>query len=260
MAQDYDVTVKLLFHFSRGLVARRLFEAEVVEWINVEQPRVTNLRADLLARLADGSLRHIEIQKRNDPDLGRRQAEYYLGFHRLLGEHVTQVVLYVGREPLRMAPRWQTPSLQFEFTILDIREFDGEPLLASEDWGDNILALLTRMDPERVLERIEAQLRKLRGEEQETAARMLVVISGIIGIEERVVERLHMIDIMENKVLGPAVLRGEATVLKILLEECFGPLPADIVDRVDRASQDEMLRWTRRAPKVRSLDEVFARP
>ncbi len=30
----------------------------------------------------------------------RGPAEYYVGFHPLLGEHVTQIVLYVGREPL----------------------------------------------------------------------------------------------------------------------------------------------------------------
>jgi hypothetical protein len=37
MAQDYDVSVKLLFHHSRGLVAQKLFGGPVVEWVNVEQ-------------------------------------------------------------------------------------------------------------------------------------------------------------------------------------------------------------------------------
>jgi hypothetical protein len=104
MAQQYDVSLKLLFHHSRGLIARRLFGGPVVEWVNVEQPKVTNMRVDLLARLEDGSLRHVEVQVKNDPVMARRQAEYYLGFHRLLGEHVEQIVLYIGQEPLRMDP------------------------------------------------------------------------------------------------------------------------------------------------------------
>ena len=41
MAQDYDVSLKLLFHHSRGLVAQRLFGGPVVEWVDIEQPKVT---------------------------------------------------------------------------------------------------------------------------------------------------------------------------------------------------------------------------
>ena len=231
-----------------------------MEWVDIEQPKVTNIRVDLLARLADGSLRHVELQKKNEADIGRRQAEYYVGFHRLLNEHVEQILLYVGREPLRMSPVWETPSMRHKFIILDIRDFDGEPLVASEDWGDNILALLTRVDQERVLQRVQAQLRKLKGEEQETAARLLVIVSGIIGLEQAVVERLQMIDIMENKVLGPAIRMGEAKMLKMQLEERFGPLPGETVLTIDGASQDEMLLWGKRILRAASLAEVFARP
>jgi hypothetical protein len=57
MAQQYDVSLKLLFHHSRGLIVRRLFGGPFVEWVNVEQSKVTNMRVDLLARLENGSLR-----------------------------------------------------------------------------------------------------------------------------------------------------------------------------------------------------------
>ncbi len=70
MAQDYDVSLKLLFHHSRGLVAQRLFGGPVIEWVDIEQPKVTNIRVDLLARLADGSLRHVELQKKRKGRVG----------------------------------------------------------------------------------------------------------------------------------------------------------------------------------------------
>jgi hypothetical protein len=57
MAKQYDVSLKLLFHHLRGLIVRRLFGGPFVEWVNVEQPKVTNMRVDLLARLENGSLR-----------------------------------------------------------------------------------------------------------------------------------------------------------------------------------------------------------
>ena len=127
MAQDYDVSLKLLFHHSRGRVAQRLFGARVVEWLNVEQPKVNNLRVDMLARMDDGTLRHVEFASKNDPDMGFRELEYSVGFRRLLGEDVDQVVLYAGREPLRMKPVYRSESTVHRFKILDIRRFDGEP-------------------------------------------------------------------------------------------------------------------------------------
>ncbi len=110
-------------------------------------------------------------------------AEYYLGFHRRLSAHVEMVVLYVGKRPLRVTGAFTTPSMRFEFRLLDMREFDGEPLLSSEDLGDNMLALLTRCDQDRVLRRVEERLRKLPGGEKEEAARLFVVISGLRALE-----------------------------------------------------------------------------
>jgi len=101
----------------------------------------------------------------------RRKAEYYMGFWRLLNEHVEQVLLYAGQRPLTMSPVFQTPSMHYEYQILDLKTWDGEPLLASEDWGDNVLALLTPVEQERVLQRVETQIRKLKGEEQQEGAR-----------------------------------------------------------------------------------------
>jgi len=207
-----------------------VFGGPVVEWLNVELPKIQNLRGDLLARGADGTLRHLELEARNTANLGLRVADYHhLGFYRKLGEQVEMVVLYVGNRPLRMKGEFKTSSLGFRFRLLDIRDFDGGPLLASEDLGDHMLALLTRYDQERVLRRVEDQLRKLPGGEKEEAARLFVVISGLRSLEKTVARRLNMIgmiDIMENKVLGPAGLRdvhqGQIVMLTALLKERFG--------------------------------------
>ena len=257
MAQHYDVSLKLLFQRSQGVVARTLFGGPVAEWLNVELPKVQNTRADLLARGKDGSLRHLELEAGNTRHLGRRVAEYYLGFHRRLGAHVEMVVLYVGKRPLRMTGAFTTRSMRFEFRLLDMREFDGEPLLNSDDLGDNMLALLTRCDQERVLRRVEDRLRKLPGGEKEEAARLFVVISGLRALEKTVARRLSMIDIMENKVLGPAVLRGEATVVAAQLKERFGVVPDWVFVELDGASERQLLTWAKRLLTAKTLDGVF---
>ncbi|MBL8233710.1 MAG: hypothetical protein JNL98_34755 [Bryobacterales bacterium] len=257
MAQDYDVSLKLLFHHSHGVIATELFGGPVREWVNIELPKVNNPRVDLLARCADGSLRHVEVQTSNESDIARRQAEYYLGFHRLLGEHVEQVMLYASAAPLRMSNAFETPSMRYEFRLLNMREFDGEPLLASDDWGDNLLALLTKVEQIRVLERIESQLRRLKGEEQDTAARLYVIISGIVGIEDVVSERLNMIDIMANRVLGPAVLKGSRRTIATLLDQKFGPLPEWAVEQLEQAGEAQLDRLTLRLLTAATLEDVF---
>jgi predicted transposase YdaD len=180
VAHSFDVTFKFLFRQSRGVLSRLLF-GEVVEWPNIEQPAVRNLRADLLARSADGVLRQVELQVSNDPGMAFRTLEYYAGFYRLLGEHVEQTVLYAGREPLRMDDVFETASTRHRFTILNLREMDGEELLASDDWADNEWALLTKADRDRVIRVVFDKLRSLNGAEQQAAASTFAVIGGILG-------------------------------------------------------------------------------
>ena len=266
MPHDYDVSLKLLFRYSKGLIAHALFgDAGVTEWLNVEQPRVNNPRADLLARCGDGKLRHVEIETTNDPDMARRKAEYYMGFWRLLDQHVEQVLLFASRRPLTMSPVFETPSMRFEFRILDLKTWDGEPLLASEDWGDNVLALLTPVEQERVLQRVEEQIHKLNGEEKHDAANLCMIISAIMGIGAEVVKRIHMIDIMELEVIGPAIRQGIEQGIELIrqvvsrqLTTRFGPLPDHAVTRLHRASQAELLSWADRVLTARTLDEVFS--
>lgn len=85
IAQDYDVSLKLLFRRSNGVAIQRLLGERVIEWLNVELPRVRNPRVDMLARMESGVLTHLDLQSGNDPEMGRREAEYYLDLHRLDG-------------------------------------------------------------------------------------------------------------------------------------------------------------------------------
>ncbi len=258
MAHSFDVTFKFLFRQSRGVLSRLLF-GEVVEWPNIEQPAVRNLRADLLARSADGVLRQVELQVSNDAGMAFRMLEYYAGFYRLLGEHVEQTVLYAGREPLRMDDVFETASTRHRFTILNLREMDGEELLASDDWADNEWALLTKADRERVIRVVFGKLRTLTGTEQQAAASTFAVIGGILGIEEELKRRLQseMIDLMENKIIGPAIRQGIGRMVHRLLERRFGPVPDWALEKLNSASPDELEEWGLRVETAETLEKVF---
>ena len=93
----------------------------------------------------------------------------------MYGEHVTQVVLYLGREPMRLDRTYTSPSLDFRFEVVNLREWDAEPLLASPDWADNVLALLAKGSPEKALEVVIPRIAAMRGEDRSVAGATLLL-------------------------------------------------------------------------------------
>jgi hypothetical protein len=66
-----------------------------------------------------------------------------------------------------------------------------------------------------------------------------------------------MIDIMENAVLGPAIIKGERDMLAMMLEHEFRALPAWVTDKLATAKEPELLNWGKRLGFAETLDEVF---
>jgi hypothetical protein len=193
---------------------------------------------------------------------------YYVYYEGTYGEHIVQTVLYIGREPLRMPDRYTTPVLDFRYSIVNLREFDAESLLESPDWVDNVLAILAKGSPERVLAIVLPRIHAMRGEEQELAAGALTLLSGILGMEEILNERLReigMIDVMENKILGPAILKGleqgrqegRQNLFRDLLTSKFGPLPEWASSRIASGSDTDFERWTKRILQSDSLEDTL---
>jgi len=271
MPQIFDVTFKLLFRRASGRLTQRLF-GDVVEWLDPAQPDVRSLQADLVARCSDGSLRHVELQTTNDPSMPFRMLEYYVGLQRALRERVNQTLFYAGREPLRIPPNYQSDSTLHHYTIVNLREMDGEDLLQSEDWADNEWALLTKTDPERVMRVVLDKLARLDPSEQGLASATFVLIGGIIGMAAEITRRIQneMIDVMENEVLGPAIRQGleqgrvegrsegMALLLESQLQKRFGSLPPTLKERLFAAPPAALAIWSLRVLDASSLEEVFA--
>ena len=283
----WTFSLKLLCRHSKGIVAGQLFGPGPHEWLNIEQPRVNNPRADLLARNALGQLRHVELEIRNRWCTPLRFAEYYLGFQRPYG-HVEQVMLFASKDQLNMPDHFKTEAMLHKYRILEVKNMDGLELLDSPDWGDNILAMLTSADQQLVLDRIEEQLRKLDGGDRHVASSTFVALSGIIGIEEAVLRRRNLIelaDLMENKILAPIFEEKEAKGIQTgmqqgmqkgmtmgreeghlttlrncvaqILAERFGPVPPRALSLLDISSPLELEEAFTRSLKAKTIGEVF---
>lgn len=273
MAHRYDVSLKALFlREGDGIIRRLLFGGRVTEHLATEQPQVLNHRADMVVRTEDGSLHQVEFQTSNESGFAVRMLEYYAYLVRVHQQHVVQTVLYLGRERLRMERTYVSPSMDFRFEILNLREYDAETLLASPDWADNVLALLAKGVPERALAAVLARLHVMRSEDQDWAAGTLLQLSGILGMEQIVNERLKevvMINLMENKVLAPLILKqfeagrsegrqeGRQDLLQEQLIEKFGALPGWALERLHGASAEDLHAWAKRILHSVTLEETL---
>ena len=139
-----------------------------------------------------------------------------------------------------------------------------------------MLALLAKGAPEKALAIVIPRIAAMQGEDRRVASTSLLLLSGIIGIEETVNRRLRelgMINVRENKVLGPLILEsieqgrsegrsvgrseGKHEILQDQLTEKFGPLPAWAVSRLDSASDDDLKLWSKRILKAATLEETL---
>src|SRR6266542_5118282 len=126
MAQDYDVTLKLLFRSENSQAVREIAGGPVKRWLDKELPAIRNTRADLIGETIAGEFVHLEFMSMNRRFFELRMAGYYVEIYQASGRHPYQVLVYVGREKLRMGGHFKSPTMSFRFRVVDLRELNGE--------------------------------------------------------------------------------------------------------------------------------------
>lgn len=272
--QEYDAALKLLLQSSATVAMRELTGTTVERWLDVELPNVQNPRVDLLGETAGGELIHVELQSTNDSTMPLRMMEYCVRIYRLLDRFPRQVLVYVGEAPLRMASGLEGPDLVFRYRALDIRELDAAPLLASEQVGDNILAVLAKLpDQKEGVRRILRRIAALEGDRRATAMAELMILAGLrklAGVVKEEAEKMPIVyNIRENEALKPEFQRvreegreeGRETEVRLLLrrilERRFGPLPEWASEHLDRRSIGQLEDLAERAIDAPGLIELL---
>jgi hypothetical protein len=213
--QDYDVTLKNILTRPGSALVSALTGSAEVRWLEIESPMVRNTRRDLLGELPGRRLVGIEIQTGNESRFGFRLGEYMFGTARRRGRMPRQIVLYIGRGASRLPRSIEGPDHFLRFHVVDIRDLDGEMLLASENLGDNVIAVLTRLGSQpgtvrRILERIATAPEAGRRD----ALSELAILAGLRELTDEVREEakevLPVREILKNSILGPPFLEGRA--------------------------------------------------
>ena len=67
-----------------------------------------------------------------------------------------------------------------------------------------------------------------------------------------------MINLMENKVIAPWILKGYATIILSQIEARFGTVPPWVFEKFEGADEEQLLAWGSRLLTAESLKAVFA--
>ena len=77
-------------------------------------------------------------------------------------------------------------------------------------------------------------------------------------VEEEARKTPLLNDILDNRVLGREFKRGELSLLRRQIEECFGPIPKWAEDRLTALSAAELEELGVRVLKAKTIEELFA--
>lgn len=271
--QQFDVVLKVLLRSS----LERITGNRIVRWLPTELPKVQNLRVDLLGETADGELMQIEVQSTNDGRVPFRMLEYLALIIRTHQRIPKQILLYVGREPLRMESQFTWADGHIRYKAVDMYAVDGEPFLTSLEPGDNVLAILTRLkDSPAAVRSILENISRLPRDEAKGYYQALLILAGLRGLAKAVQEeaqRMLTIDLSENEVLGPPYLlgreegraegreegrhEGQLTLLRRQIEQRFGSLPPWAQQKLSEYSVQDLETIGLRVLDATSLHDLF---
>lgn len=261
---SYDAALKQLILSSRLIPV--LTGSSVAAELPVEMPEVQALRPDVVLRLADGRLFHLELQSKQDAQMPRRMLSYYTALWEHFNELPQQLVLYVGWAKTAMKASIEHPQLRFDCAVRDIRTLEAEPFLESDAVPDQILAVLCNGGAKlEVIRRILSRVERLQGHERQDALAQLLILSGLRRSRAVVAEEVkHMpLEIEDNEFLmeifHQGEMRGAANLVKDLLAHRFGPLPKWVLERIATASPELLRQWAEEAPRVEDLATLLGK-
>jgi len=264
----YDRTLReVLKGIPRNLV-KLLTGAEGVELLDTAFPKAEERQADLLVRLGDGRLFHLEIQAQRDRGMLRRMLRYCSLIYEHYGQVPLQVLLWVGEGRWDDAREVQADGLSYRYRVVDIKDIDCRELLESNDPNDVILSVLCRRG-EGFWERLWERLVEIPEKEREDYIRKLLFM---VKLRREAVEELNRqireakMPIVIDKKNDPFYREGveEGLVFDArdmvleALEERFGRVSEDVVQRIKSIdSRDRLKALHRLAIRAGRMEEFL---
>jgi len=284
----YDLTLKELFQQMPQQLFNILIGRQPKEVLNVEYPVIRKRCPDLVSRLEDGSIYHLELQSDNDDSMPMRMLEYFFLIKQHYKQPIIQQVLYVGRDKMNMSNHIIEEKIQFYYQLIDIRDINCEPLLQSPLLEDNLLAVLCKVEKKvETIQIILQRIAQLHTNARRDALEKLQILVNLRSVKfqrtfNQEVKNMPISVDMRNTVWYQEVfsegerkgkvegerkgrvegerkgkLAGQRIILQHLLEKRFGNLPNWVYEQIEQAQSDQLEQWSLQILEVDKLEELF---
>jgi len=143
ITNQYDLTLKdILNGFEKSFIKRFLdLDIKSFEMINIELIKIEEKIADYICKIIDTDesekILHIEFQSTNHETMHIRMIRYLIELYNKYNLPVIQVVLYIGKDKLRMKDNIRFKILDtridYQYKIINIKEIDYQTILNDND-------------------------------------------------------------------------------------------------------------------------------
>jgi predicted transposase/invertase (TIGR01784 family) len=236
----YDRTLRDLFQdIPKGLV-KLLSNKEAVEFLETKFPKVEEKEADLVVKLEDDTIFHLEIQSTDDKTMPKRMLQYALLIENIHGQFPLQSVLYIGEKEIEIKNSIKTEHINYQFDVKNIKEIDCSVLIESEDINDNVLAILCNVkDIDRLLKRLNAKLMSLDNKKREDYLRKI----------------FYLLRLRPNLYQNIYRIKKEELKMPFIIEKAKDPLYKEgmeigIEEGIEKGAQQERIALTKSLLKL----------
>ncbi|MGC8942253.1 MAG: hypothetical protein ACP5KF_06300 [Sulfurihydrogenibium sp.] len=268
-----DLAIRDLFKEIPQGFLKTLTNKQATKFITISLTDV-DIRPDFVVELEDTNILHVEFQSFNDQSMPFRMLIYKaLLKSKFKDKTISQVVLYIGEEKLRMANSIEDDGLKFWYKLVDVRDIPCQYLMESENLADKILACLCDVkDPRNYLIRIFTELSKLPDHDRKRYEKLLksllkkrkLLIQTFIKLQEESAMPISFTweeivsDPFFKKGLEEGKLEEAREALLEDIETKYDKIPEGIKDKVEKINDIQKLKELRKSViKSNSLDEVI---
>ncbi len=173
----YDRSLKELFSKIPTNFIKLLIDKEIKEILDTNFPSVHENKADLVAKLEDDTVFHLEIQSTNDKNMPLRMIKYALLIYEKYKIYPKQLVLYIGDKKLNTPNHLSFEKLSYSYDVKNIKDFDCTKLIESENIDDNIIAVLCNVkDIDKLFVKLQQKLYNLSDKKREDYLRKFIYL------------------------------------------------------------------------------------
>ena len=262
----YDTTLREILQALPQILLRLLVGQEGEELLTVEFPAVKKRLPDLVVRLKDGSIFHLEVQSDAEA-MEWRMLEYYVMIRGIYPNRpLRQMVLHVGPERSRSSSNIEESNLQFSYTVKNIQDIDCRYMLESPLLEENLLAVLCHLgDDQKTIREILTRVARLPTKSRADALKKLGILAGLRKLETQVNEEVEKmvisVNVMENAFFRDVFVKGQQEeAAKLLLRQLsrrFDTVPTWAREKIATADLTSLEEWSLRILDAKTLDDLF---